>query len=120
MLKRGEYDVWASEMKVHIMSIDVECWRIKIDIDVMFEKTIDAKVVLLELKEYIEECLKKVEKNFKALKFITSGRAEFLCQKEGVFQQDDQEQVDALEKIYKGPTLSNVIGLWPYYKTMTT
>ena len=92
MLKKGEYDIWASEMATHVMSIDAQCWIIIMVGDEKINIKVGEKIEEKPLALYEEADFKIVEKNFKALKFIMSGLSSSDKRKFSFFQ-DSEEKV---------------------------
>ena len=70
LLKKGKYDVWASEMQTHIMVVDGECWKLIMKGPHKIE-VVDKKP--LSIEDFTKADYKKAEKKSKALKLITNG-----------------------------------------------
>ena len=100
MLKIGEYNVWASEMETHVMSIDAQCQKIILGGDEKITKIVAGKEKAKPLASYKEEDFKVVEKNFKALKFVMSGLGP-TDKKKMLSSKKTKEKWDALKKIYQ-------------------
>ena len=55
MLKPGEYDVWASKIEAHVMSIDAQCWKIILEGDEKIIEIMARKEEAKPLASYKEE-----------------------------------------------------------------
>ena len=98
MLKKGEYDVWASEMQTHIMAVDGECCKLIMKGPHKLEPAYKKH---LFIEEYIEADYKKAEKNSKALKLITNGLS--ATDKRTVLSSlTAKDKWDVLEKLCQG------------------
>ena len=101
MLKVGEYDVWASEMEAHVMSIDSQCWKIIKGGDEKITVIVEGKEETKPLSSYKEDDFKVAEKNFKDLKFVMSGLGQ-TDKRKILSSKTFKEKWDPLEKIYQG------------------
>ena len=61
MLKQGEYDVWASEMEAHVMSVDAQCWKLIKGGDEKIVIIMGDKEIAKPLVDYKEPDFKFVE-----------------------------------------------------------
>ena len=110
MLKQGEYDVWATEMNAHVMSIDAQCWKIIMVGDEKISMKVGEKEIEKPLASYEEVDFKVTEKNFKVLKFVISGLGPS-DKKKVLSSKTVNEKRDALEKIHQGiPLLIRHLG----------
>ena len=101
LLKKGKYDVWASEMAAHDLSINGQGWRIIMVGDEKINMKVGEKREENPLALYEEADFKVLEKNFKALKFIMSGLGPSNKRKV-LSSKTVKEKWDALEKIHQG------------------
>ena len=70
ILKKGEYDIWVHQMKIHVNSVDAQCWKIITQGDQRLENSNGDPIVE---KDWDEAEYKKIERNNKVLKLIIHG-----------------------------------------------
>ena len=100
ILKKGEYDVWVHQMKIHVNSVDAQCWKIITQGDQLL---LDDKGAPISEDKWDEAEYKKIERNNKALKLIIHGLTPG-DQRKVMAHKTAKEKWDALKKLNEGGT----------------
>ena len=100
ILKKGEYDIWVHQMKIHVSLVDGQCWKIITQGDQLL---LDDKGAPISEDKWDEAEYKKIERNNKALKLIIYGLTP-RDQRKVMAHKSAKEKWDALKKLNEGGT----------------
>ena len=100
ILKKGEYDIWVHQMKIHVNSVDAQCWKIITQGDQLL---LDKDNKLIPEANWDEAEYKKIERNNKALKLIIHGLSPG-DQRKVMSHVTAKDKWDALKRLNEGGT----------------